>query len=519
MAENVDRKGIAGEYKKGVFMKIHITNLYGDGEGTAAIIAQQNVAGIAKELGFTEMSLLSRTTRQDTDTDLRKRMHGITAAVEDDDIIIFQSPTWQEDSFRYDKMLLRTIRFHLNVRIAIFIHDVIPFMFGRSEDIWEKTIEIYNMVDLIIVPSKAMLDVLREKGLKVRKVLIQTMFDFLFNGEIKQPGFQRQIFFPGAPDRFKFLKSWNYDIPIRLFCKNFSHEKQNIDFGGWKNTTELLTEYGNGGFGLIWEQSDNSDYYKCNQPYKLSSYLMARIPVIIQKGIQNAQIIQERGWGFAVESLEEAVRIVKNITEEQYYQLTHNTKKVSFLIKNGYFTKELLLHAVNELLMDAGRNEKSLVTEEYSFLKDNGHRPEALICTNSDQIEYCEELIKTIPQMHFHIAAFTRMSPKLMNMGKYSNVSLYPGIGIDGLDNLFEKCDYYFDINHQTEMASAVYRAFLSNQLIFAFENTIHNRKYVASSHIYSVENAGKMIEDIRAIMESKAVMNEHLQQQREAIF
>ncbi|MCI9144646.1 MAG: accessory Sec system glycosylation chaperone GtfB, partial [Lachnospiraceae bacterium] len=55
----------------------------------------------------------------------------------------------------------------------------------------------------------------------------------------------------------------------------------------------------------------------------------------------------------------------------------------------------------------------------YDFKKKNEHRAQALICTNSERIEHCEELIRAFPQMHFHIAAVTLMSPKLMDMGKY----------------------------------------------------------------------------------------------------
>ncbi len=36
-------------------------------------------------------------------------------------------------------------------------------------------------------------------------------------------------------------------------------------------------------------------------------------------------------------------------------------------------------------------------------------------------------MVKALPQMHFHTAALTEMSSKLMGMGRYDNVSLYPG--------------------------------------------------------------------------------------------
>ena len=60
----------------------------------------------------------------------------------------------------------------------------------------------------------------------------------------------------------------------------------------------------------------------------------------------------------------------------------------------------------------------------YDFIGQNEYKNEALICTNSDRIEKCEELIRELPQMHFHIAALTEMSSKLLALSQYENVSL-----------------------------------------------------------------------------------------------
>lgn len=152
----------------------------------------------------------------------------------------------------------------------------------------------------------------------------------------------------------------------------------------------------------------------------------------------------------------------------------------------------------------------------YDFKKENEHRPQALICTNSERIEHCEELIRTFPQMHFHIAAVTLMSPKLMDMGKYDNVTLYPGAQADTFDTLFQTCDYYFDINHWTEIVSAVYQAFLHNQIIFAFEETAHNREYVADAHVYPTAEFERLVSDVKEIMESREEMERHLKMQLE---
>ncbi|MEY8284930.1 accessory Sec system glycosylation chaperone GtfB [Lachnospiraceae bacterium 50-23] len=151
----------------------------------------------------------------------------------------------------------------------------------------------------------------------------------------------------------------------------------------------------------------------------------------------------------------------------------------------------------------------------YDFKKKNGHRPQALICTNSEQIEHCEELIQAFPQMQFHIAAVTLMSPKLTDMEKYENVSLYPGAQSETLEELFRLCDYYFDINYWSEIVSAVYQAFLHDHLIFAFEETVHNKAFVADAHVYPAAEFGRLVSDVRAVMEDREQMEQHLKMQR----
>lgn len=153
----------------------------------------------------------------------------------------------------------------------------------------------------------------------------------------------------------------------------------------------------------------------------------------------------------------------------------------------------------------------------YPFEKENGYQPEALICTNSDHIEHMEELIKALPQLHFHIAALTEMSSKLTGMGSYDNVSLYPGVKPGVLDGLFYKCDYYFDINHESEIVSAVRRAFLHNHLIFAFKETVHNEDYIAKEHIYPSADVQQMISDVEAIMGDVKILRKYLQRQKKA--
>lgn len=185
---------------------------------------------------------------------------------------------------------------------------------------------------------------------------------------------------------------------------------------------------------------------------------------------------------------------------------TNRTNKIVVQKRDSY-EKLLELGAKQERLYKLGFI--------YPFKKENNHKPEALIFTDSDRIEHCQELFKTFPQMHFHIAAITVMSSTLLSMEHYQNVSLYPAVKSPVREELFKKCDYYFDINYYGEIISAVHTAFLHNQLIFAFQETVHNREYVADDHIYPVSEFENMVADVKSAIGNRAVMEQCLEKQR----
>lgn len=152
----------------------------------------------------------------------------------------------------------------------------------------------------------------------------------------------------------------------------------------------------------------------------------------------------------------------------------------------------------------------------YSFVRENHHRPDILICTNSERIAHINELVQAVPDMHFHIAAITEMSSKLMSVGKYANVSLYPNVKEKVLDRLFEKCDIYMDINYEGEIADAVHRAFLNNQLIIGFEETMHNAYYTADTNTFAQKDYADMAEALNIIIQEPQMIDKAVQMQRD---
>lgn len=151
----------------------------------------------------------------------------------------------------------------------------------------------------------------------------------------------------------------------------------------------------------------------------------------------------------------------------------------------------------------------------YPFTRESNHGKHVLISTNSDQIEKLEELVKLLPQCHFHITAVTEMSSKLMAMGKNDNVNLYPNVSNKMQDELLQRCDIYLDINHGGEILSSVENAFLNNQLIFAFSNTLHEKEYIPEEKRFAPKDYQLMAEEIASVLKDYEKWDTELEKQR----
>ena len=172
---------------------------------------------------------------------------------------------------------------------------------------------------------------------------------------MRRPDFQKKLYFAGSVERFEHLSNWAYSIPLDIFSEsNQENPNPRVSFKGWKTDTELLLALSEGGFGLVWGTSENptdeEDYYRLNISHKVSTYLAAGIPVVVPSYLSNASFIQEKGLGYVVNSLEEANRLVEYTTAEAYQHMVENVYKVSYILKEGYFTKKLLIAAVMQVL-------------------------------------------------------------------------------------------------------------------------------------------------------------------------
>ena len=141
---------------------------------------------------------------------------------------------------------------------------------------------------------------------------------------------------------------------------------------------------------------------------------------------------------------------------------------------------------------------------------------EALILTGTDQVESVEELIRTFPEIQFHIAANTLMSDKLMRLESYTNVLLYPCVSEIKRIDLLEKCSLYLDINHWGEIYDAVPMASLYSLIILGFDTTVHHKELILEEHICPVAELESLKRTIRLLLSDPVQYGDRLYRQRE---
>ena len=120
-------------------MKLHITNLYGMARESTATIAQNAVQKIASQLGFRELGIYFYHASAETVEERSRRLDGILASVSMGDVVIFQTPTW--NGLEFEREFLSKLKL-LNVKIIVFVHDVIPLMFKANEFLMQDYINL-----------------------------------------------------------------------------------------------------------------------------------------------------------------------------------------------------------------------------------------------------------------------------------------------------------------------------------------------------------------------------------------
>lgn len=316
-------------------MNVYITKL--NGMGNTMQFLQHMTAEIGHQLGFREMGIYHYNANAEKPEERSVRFDGIIAGIQSGDIVICQFHTW--NGLRFERALVEHIRAY-HGRIVIFIHSLEALMIRGSRFMLGETIELYNRAEALIVPSQKMKNFLLDSGIRTdMKFIVQEMWDWTTGISFQEtPKFRREIWYTGGAHA-PFVKEWDYDIPLK-FCKAFRPD-------------ELLVELSAGGFGLEWYHDDQAyEYMKYGNSFGLSRYLAAGIPVIVPDGISCQKLIEENHLGLVVDSLDEAVKDLKAMSESEYQEYVRHVGQFATALRNGYYTKKCLIDSVQALFRE-----------------------------------------------------------------------------------------------------------------------------------------------------------------------
>lgn len=333
-------------------MRTHITNLYGQSSESTAMISQNMTAQVARELGINELGIYNYPITVDSPGELSTRLDGIIASVSAEDIVILQLPTW--NSLEFEQALVNKLKSYRNVKIAIYLHDVVPLQFKSNYYLMAPYIELFNQVDCLIVPSENMKNRLIEEGLTIENMIIQQMWDHPIAYDLSKTTFKREIHFAGSAEKFDFVKDWAGEIPLKVYSNPIGEDlNEKTTYLGWHSDAALVSHLSEGGFGLVWtENPDIQEYFALCNSYKLGTYLAAGIPVIVPRNLSNAQLINDHQLGFVVDSLDEADAIIAKISMEEYEVFKENVANFAFLLRTGQFTKKVLTDAIHQIVLN-----------------------------------------------------------------------------------------------------------------------------------------------------------------------
>ncbi|OTF89262.1 nucleotide sugar synthetase [Ligilactobacillus salivarius] len=333
-------------------MSIYITNTYV--LGGIASKAQNLVTEEAKKLGIEEIRIPYIDYESEDRNNMSNKIDGILTGITSGDTIIYQSPTWNDPNF--DIFFMNKLLGIGNLNIIIFIHDIRPMMFLTEQINMPSYIELFNVANYLIVPSKNMAQYLGEKGVTTPMV---TQYLWDSNKEMvfqEVPKLKKQINFIDSDAKFMISRNFpiNSDVTLDLYGRknNEMVRAENINYHGFFNEYNLLHELHKGGFGLVWtEDMYWREYMKYNTSFKTSTYLRAGIPLIVHESISCRKMIEDNHWGIIVNSLAEAVEKVKAMTVEEYNSYVKAIQEVKYSLENGYFTKKVLVDSVYKLFV------------------------------------------------------------------------------------------------------------------------------------------------------------------------
>lgn len=269
-----------------------------------------------------------------------------------DDILFLQYPVKKYFSFLCHVAHLK------GAKTISLIHDLGSFR--RKKLTVAQELKRLSHTDYIIATNQAMKLWLEQQGLE-KPIGALGFHDYLSPSvaadKKRQPNEVWNIVYAGSLNLRKNafilkMKELDYQFKFHLYGNMEDYDAmakdKNIVWHGFMNADDFIKQV-HGNFGLVWDgdsleecHGDFGSYLKYNTPHKASFYLRAGLPIIVWKESAIAPLVEERGVGFAINSLKELPGRLASISEEEYAGMLAQTKQMAIAINNGENLKKAI---------------------------------------------------------------------------------------------------------------------------------------------------------------------------------
>ncbi|MBP2622669.1 DapH/DapD/GlmU-related protein [Streptococcus oricebi] len=189
-------------------------------------------------------------------------------------------------------------------------------------------------------------------------------------------------------------------------------------------------------------------------------------------------------------------------------KIAHNTAPISIgkdcwigansVILAGVTIGDNVVIGANSLIYRDIPSNSIVMSREDLIIKE---RPQAtyhaFTLTASDTLEHLAYLAQELPNLEFHIAAKTSISPYLESFERFPNITLHTNIHQeDIIEDLLDQADIYLDINHWGEVDQIVERALAARKPVFTFEGLAHQSS--SEQEVFPQSQPEKMLAAIK---------------------
>lgn len=322
--------------------------------------AKNDARDILTAMGFQEIAVKHLNAKPGTWNKLCRQLSYLTTwlfifiKIEKNSLLLRQHPIEHNQLGR--KQFLSALKKYKNVQLISLIHDVELIRQGEEEINSKYISEFTEMValsDKLIVHNENMKQWFIDYGVSEEKLEVLEIFDYLMDSTPEKViSYSKNIYIAGNLSREKspyvHLLGQFSNVSFKLLGINYESDQmlKNVDYLGSFDPEDVPNQLRDG-FGLVWDGDSietcsglTGNYLRYNNPHKLSLYLASGIPVIVWKEAAEANFVLNNGVGFAVDSLFELESIFENLTEEEYFKMVENVRRISTRIQSGQYLKE-----------------------------------------------------------------------------------------------------------------------------------------------------------------------------------